>query len=325
MSDTASGTLRRDAPATGIALLATGVTVFACQDVIIKLLSGGYPIHEMLLIRSLTGLPLILAVAWWQHDPAAFRVHRLALLRGFIHFLSFTCYYLALTALPLAETATLYYASPLFITALSVPLLGETVGPRRWGAVLVGFVGVIIVLRPDASAIRPAMLLALAAAFFYALAQIVTRRGGRAIPATGFALHSMLILTVCSGLSGLILGDGHLSAGGDPSAAFLLRAWSVPPIGDLLLLALNGPISAVGFLLLTQAYRIAPASIVTPFEFSSLPVAVLFGYIFWRNLPAPSTWLGLAFIVGAGLYIVRREAVKGRKIVRGWPPMRPRL
>jgi S-adenosylmethionine uptake transporter len=111
----------------------------------------------------------------------------------------------------------------------------------------------------------------------------------------------------------------------DGSAQFLLRAWTVPNLHDFLLLASCGLIAAIAFYLLSQAYRVAPASVVTPFEYSSLPVAVLFGYLVWGDLPAPATWAGLALIVGAGLYIVHREAVQGRKVVRGWPPMRPRL
>jgi S-adenosylmethionine uptake transporter len=135
----------------------------------------------------------------------------------------------------------------------------------------------------------------------------------------------MVILAICAGLSGLVLGDGRFDVVDDDSARFLLRAWAMPGWHDFLLMAACGLIAAVSFYLLSQAYRIAPASVVTPFEYSSLPVAVLFGFLFFGDLPAPATWIGLALIVGAGLYIVHREAVQGRRIVRGWPPMRPRI
>lgn len=314
-----------DAPLRGMALLTLGVCVFVSQDVIIKLLSDGYPIHEMLFIRCITGLPFVLALALWQRNPAAFRFHWAGVVRGVLHFISFTCYYLALAMLPLAEVATLYYANPLFITALSVPFLHEAVGPRRWIAVLVGFAGVVVVLRPDVDAVDPAMLLALGAAFFYACSMLVTRAAGGRVPSTAFAIHSMVMLFVLSGVAGLVMGDGRFFDGGTGETAFLLRPWLWPTGWDAVLLAVIGPISAAGFILLAEAYRVAPPSLVTPFEFTSLPVAVLFGWMFFGDLPAAGTWIGLALIVGAGLYIVHREAVRGRKVTRGWPPMRPRL
>ncbi len=301
-----------DAPLRGIACLTLGVSVFVAQDVIIKLLSGSYPLHEMLFIRSITGLPCILAIALWRGDPAAFRLHGAAVVRAVLHFVSFTCYYLALAALPLAETSTLYYANPLFITALSVPFLHERVGPRRWAAVLVGFAGVVVVLRPDVTAVDPAMVLALGAAFFYACSMLVTRRAGGRVPATGFAIHSVVLLLVLSGVAGLAMGDGRFEQSGT-ILGYLLRAWSLPVWLDLALLAATGPISAAGFLLLAEAYRTAPASLVAPFEYSSLPFAVGAGYLVFADLPAPATWIGLALIVGAGLYIVHRETVRGRR------------
>jgi S-adenosylmethionine uptake transporter len=309
----------------GIAYLALGVVIFTVQDVIVKDLSGAYPIHEMLFIRSVVGFfPLAAAIALTVGFEG-FRVQPAAVLRGVVHFFSYSVYYLALASLPLAETVTLYYTNPLIITALSVPFLGESVGWRRWSAVGVGFVGVVVVLQPGVTAIEPAMLLALLSAFFYGVSMLITRRNAKKVTAASFAIHSMVILALAAGLSGLVIGDGRFDLVNDGSAQFLLRAWTVPNLHDFLLLASCGLIAAIAFYLLSQAYRVAPASVVTPFEYSSLPVAVLFGYLVWGDLPAPATWAGLALIVGAGLYIVHREAVQGRKVVRGWPPMRPRL
>tara|TARA_B100000676_G_scaffold306466_1_gene362756 strand:+ start:3603 stop:4007 length:405 start_codon:yes stop_codon:yes gene_type:complete len=121
----------RDKPLRGIVLLATGIWVLMIQDVVIKMLSGGYPVHEMLWIRCVTGLPLLLVLAWRTHDPANFRIHWPGILRGLLHILSFKLYYLSLATLPIAEAAALYCAAPLMITALSVPILREVVGIRR--------------------------------------------------------------------------------------------------------------------------------------------------------------------------------------------------
>jgi S-adenosylmethionine uptake transporter len=309
----------------GISFLALGVVIFTVQDVIVKDLSGLYPVHEMLFVRSVVGFFPLAAVIATTAGLGGFRVQRAAILRGLVHFFSYSVYYLALSALPLAETVTLYYTNPLIITALSVPFLGETVGWRRWSAVGVGFVGVVVVLQPGVTAIQPAMLLALLSACFYGVSMLITRRNAKKVSAISFAIHSMVILALCAGLSGLAIGDGRFDTLDDGSAQFLLRAWVVPNWHDFLLLGSCGLIAAVAFYLLSQAYRVAPASVVTPFEYSSLPMAVLFGYLFFGDLPGPATWIGLALIVGAGLYIVHRETVQGRRIVRGWPPMRPRL
>lgn len=312
-----------DAPARGIALLALGVCVFITQDVIIKFLSGGYPIHEMLWIRCVTGLPLVLLLAWRLGSLGTLRVQWPGVLRGILHIFSFSLYYLALATLPLAETATIYYANPLMITALSVPFLHEKVGPRRWLAVLVGFAGVVVVMQPDVDHIDPAMLYAIGAALFYALSMLVNRAAGKNVSSISFAVHSMVVLFLASSLAGLVLGDGRYFDGGDDAMAFLLRPWILPAGWDLVMLMAIGPIAAAGFLLLSEAYRIAPASLISPFEYASLPAAVLFGFVFFGELPQERTWIGLALIIGAGLYILHRERVLNRRINQGWPPMRP--
>jgi drug/metabolite transporter (DMT)-like permease len=322
MADAAQ-TTAPDAPARGIAFLALGVCVFITQDVIIKLLSGGYPVHEMLWIRCITGLPLVLLLAWKLGSLRALRMQGPGVLRGILHIFSFTLYYLALATLPLAETATIYYANPLMITALSVPFLHEKVGPRRWLAVLVGFAGVVVVMQPDVAHIDPAMLYAVGAAFFYALSMMVNRATGKNVSSISFAVHSMVILFLASSLAGVVLGDGQYFNGNDDALAFLLRPWVMPVGWGLIMLMAIGPISAAGFLLLSEAYRIAPASLITPFEYASLPAAVVFGFVIFNELPQGRTWIGLALIVGAGLYILHRERVLKRKVNQGWPPMRP--
>jgi drug/metabolite transporter (DMT)-like permease len=167
------------------------------------------------------------------------------------------------------------------------------------------------------------MLYAFGAAFAYALSMIVNRAAGKNVSSISFAVHSMVILFLASSLAGLVLGDGRYLHGDDVALAFLLRPWVMPVGWDLVMLMAIGPIAAAGFLLLSEAYRIAPASLITPFEYSSLPMAVLFGFVFFQDLPAGSTWIGLALIVGAGIYILHRERALNRKVNQGWPPMRP--
>ncbi len=320
----------QDAPVKGIFLLVAGIAVFSIQDVIIRSLSGGYPVHEIVFVRCLVGLLPLLVFLHLDGGWRAMRIRRpvLVVLRGAAGFTSYTAYYMAIASLPLAKVVTLNYTSPLFVTVLSVPILGEVVGARRWAAVLAGFLGVVVIMRPAGGEIDPAVLLALLSALSYAIMILITRIVGRSNSGSGLSVYSMLVFIALSGFIGLVLGDGSFDSTSDPgghaSARFLLRAWVVPGARDLALMAVCGVIAGIGFFCLTQAYRVAPPSSIAPFEYSALPWAVLWGYLFWAELPAAATWAGLALIVGSGLYIVHREAARGRRTVTG-RPLRPRI
>ena len=313
-------------PVKGVLFLIAGVTVFSLQDVIIKDMSGNLPAIEIMFVRGLVALPLLLLI--FRLETGGWRIRTrnapLLFLRGFLGFLAYTFYYLALAVLPLADTIVLFYSSPLFVTALSVPLLKEVVGLRRWFAVLVGFFGVIIVMRPVSAPLEPAMLLAVAAALSYACMVMLTRRLGRTASSGTMSLYSMIFFVTASGALGLIVGGGQFDSFDHKSTEFLLRAWVVPTGQDLALLIICGFIAAAGFYFLTQAYRVAQASVVAPFEYSSLPWAILWGYVFWQDLPDSYTAVGLVLVIFSGLYIVRRESIHGRRLVSG-RPLRPRL
>ena len=313
--------LEQDAPLKGIAFLVFSTAIFSIQDVIIKLLSSGYPAHEIVFVRSLVGMLPILLIVRYEGGWHLLRTRHLGLqvLRGLLGFTAYTTYYLALTALPLADTVTLFYASPLFVTLLAVMLMGEQVGLRRWLAVSLGFAGVVVVTRPFGGSLEPAMLLAVAAALSYAASVLVTRRLAKTDCGSSQAFYMMLTFLLASIVMGLAVGDGRFAVDGHPSAAFLLRAWVWPNPEDALLLLAVGLISGIGFYCITQAYRIASSSVVAPFEYSSLPWAILWGYLVWSDVPPSSTLLGVVLVVGSGLYIIHREGIRGRRLVRGRP------
>ncbi len=310
-------TARLDRPLSGIAFVIAGVTVFTMQDVIIKLLSGDYPVLEIVFVRSVVSLPLLLALAslrggralLWPRHPFQ------QVLRGLVMFLSYATYYLALAALPLAEAVSIFYSAPLFMTALAGPLLGEYPGLRRWSAVAVGFVGVLVILKPQGE-LSLAALLAVASALAYAFSAIITRRIGAADGAESMAMTASLVYVALAGVAGLALGDGKLAGSDQPEIAFLVRAWTWPGLGDFALFALCGLIAAIGFTCLAEAYRLAPAASVAPFEYSSLPWAVLLGWVVWSDLPDVWLGLGITLVVGSGLYVFRREALRARQRAR---------
>ena len=222
---------------------------------------------------------------------------------------------MSLAVLPLAEVMTIFYTNPLFIIALAIPLLGERIGVRSLAAVLVGFFGVLVVVRPEQDGIDPAMLLCLLSAVAYAGQSLLSRILGKTESGSGIAFYSMLTFIGFSGVMGLMLGSGAFNQFDHPSAEFLLRAWIWPNGQQLGLILVIGVIAGLGFYWLAQAYRVGSSSIVAPFEYASLPFAILWGWVFWASVPETNVIIGSLLIVGSGLYIIRREVSKGRRVV----------
>jgi drug/metabolite transporter (DMT)-like permease len=301
----------------GVTFLFVATLIYPLQDVVIKTFSNDYAVHQIVFLRSLFSLPIIFLIAYYDGALRDFRVGSwpLQLLRAFVTFCSYLFYYMALATIGLAETAAITFAAPLFVTVMAFFFLGEKVGIARWGSVIVGLIGVIIVVQPGSNVFDPAAILAVLAAFTYGSSTIITRKLGAATNGGTTAIITVLFFIFGGAVLGLIFSPlaGQAS---HPSVAFLYRAWIWPAPEHWWLFAAIGVISGIGFFCLIQAYRVAEASVVTPFEYVYLFWSVLWGWVFFSALPGPSTWLGLALIVGAGLFIVYRETVKGRRIVR---------
>jgi drug/metabolite transporter (DMT)-like permease len=294
----------------GIVCLVAAVSILSIQDVIIRFLSGDYPVHEIVFFRAFASLVPVLLIVRMEGGMAALKTNKKALhlVRGCFAFSAYTLFYLGIASLPLATAITIFFAAPLIVTALSVPLLGEHVGAHRWLAVLVGFAGVVLMTEPQSGSLSWGSLFALGSACCYSGVILTTRLMGGTETSSGMAFYSILIYIALSSIIGLGIGDGSFLVAGQDSLDFLLRAWIVPSLEDLGWISLCGLIFGTGFYLLSRAYTVASAVIIAPFEYASLPWAVAWGYIFWQEVPTPVALSGLALIVGAGLYIVRREA-----------------
>ena len=286
--------------------LCGGVLVFSWQDWIIKAISGGYPVHQAIFIRCMVALPLLLILVRLQgslRDILSPRMRWLAL-RGLILVVSYTTYYLAFPAMPLANVVALWFTTPLFVTALAGPLLGESVGPRRWIATSVGFIGVLIMVRPFTDAFDLAALLPVASALTYGASALMARRMGVTESAAVMSFYQNLMFFAAASIMALLFGDGRFMVSTDPSLEFLFRAWAMPSGWDFLLLAACGPIATVGTVMLTQAYRLADANFVTSFEYTAIIWATLGGWWFWNEMPDRYTFLGATLIIAAGLYVL---------------------
>lgn len=314
----------------GILFVLAGVFAISINDMLIKQLSGDYPLHEIVFLRSFIGIAFSLAFVQLEGGWHILKTRRpfLHLLRGLLIVASNMTYFVALAAIPLADATALFFAAPLFITLLSIPMLGEKVGILRMSAVLVGFVGVIIMQRPWADtesldAARIVLLLPVLAGFTYALNQVLTRKLGVESKASALAVYIQATFIAVSLGFYLVAGDGRFAEGSDnPSIQFLLRAWVWPAPDDWWVILGVGLNAAVVGYCLSQAYRMADAATVAPFEYVGLPLAVFWGWAIFSDLPVMEVWVGIALILGSGLFVFLREKQKARIVARA--PVRRR-
>ncbi|NBZ86052.1 DMT family transporter [Stagnihabitans tardus] len=292
-----------------ILCLCAGIAIFSVQDLILKLISDRYPLSEAMVLRSLAAIPCLLVLVRVLDGGFPGLISRgwpMMLWRGILNFLAYTAYYLALAALPMATTVALYFTAPLFITLLAVLWLGERVALHRWVALGLGFLGVVIMVRPGAL-FDPAALLPVFCGLAYALSMVMARRMGQKDSAAAMAFWGNLAFLGCSLGLALAFGSGAMEAGLHPSLSFLTRAWVTPTATDAALMAACGLIAAVGLTLLTQAYRIGASATVAPFEFTFAFWGVLWGWLFFDQLPDGMGWVGMAVIIAAGTYVVTTE------------------
>ena len=284
-----------------------GVSVFSMQDPIIKALSGAYPVTEAIAFRGIFALPIFTLLVWnsgglrllWTKRPWAL------IGRGMLQVCSYTAYYLALPALPLTTAVALWFTAPLLMVALSQLMVGERQGLQRWLAVIVGFVGVLIIVHPSNN-VSWAVLLPVAAAVFYTFGQLTARRVGRRIPAPVISWHQNTVYLIVSLVLAAILAPLVQNYSGDGSLGFLLRPWAVPTLRDAVLLGLCGPIAGVGSTLIVFAYRSAQPGAVAALEYVMMLWAVVWGFLFFGDLPGLATIVGAALIIASGVYAITR-------------------
>ena len=284
----------RSARLAGIGLMLLSVMMFSCGDAIGKFMVATYSVGQLLWLRACAAL-VVLSPMIWRHRAAFVHLERpwLQLLRVVLSTLEVAAFFLATVYLPLADVITYYLASPIFVTALSGIVLGEQVGWRRWTAILVGFGGVLIALRPSAQTVSLPALIALGGSLSFATLMLITR-SLRATPDIVMA-SSQFVGTF---LLGLALSAVH---------------WVPPTGGSLLLFALAGCTSVAALLCVNRSLKLAPASVVVPYQYSMIVWAVIFGFVVFGDVPEPATIVGAAIIIGAGFYIFLRERDLGRQ------------
>jgi len=294
----------------GITLLVFSLFLFSLQDMTIKYFSDQYSVLQIVFIRGVIATLLMILAAKVIEGRFLLASQKpwLTLSRGLLGFTSYTTYYLAVASMPLAEVVAIVFSAPLFVTAMSAVFLREQVGPKRWGAVLAGFVGVLIIVGPSGHFSNLSVLLAFTAAITYASQTTITRHLGSHDKPLSIALNTMIVFTGASGILSLMLSGNIISiSSSHPSLLFLTRDWFQPEFLDLALMIFLGFNGALAFFCMSKAYCVAPASTIAPFEYTYIFWAVIFGYLFWSEIPDPTTLIGISILITSSVYIWSRE------------------
>ena len=281
----------------GVGAIVLSILIFSLQDIAVKFLGGSYPILEIVIFRTMVAMPLTLFLFRLEgrRGLPTTKQRNLEYLRGLFFFLSYTTYFMGLASLPLAEIAAIKFSTPLMITLFSVLLLREKVGLRSWIALAVGFIGVLIIIRPDSSNFNLGSIFILLNVLFYVFAVMVTRRLHTTDSSATMSYFSTLVyLVIAFILAPLVIAIGPIP-NAHPSIAFLFRTWSLPGLLDLLVMFGLALVWVGGMYFSARAYSLALASVVAPVEYMTLPISTMWGFLLWRQFP---TWITLA---GAGL------------------------
>jgi len=281
----------------GIALATAGYGVFTIQDAIIKWLVADHTVWQILFFRSVTVTAISAVLAGRQGFRAAIVSPNRAklMLRGVVILIAWLCYYGAARHLGLAELTTLYYAAPLFVTILSVLLLGERVHAARWAAIAIGLAGVVIAANPAGRPDFVPALMVLAAAALWAWSNILVRQ----------------VIALESTASQMLFSNATFVFAAGAAMPFV---WQTPAPVDLALMVALGFVAALGQFLLFESFRLAPVSAVAPCEYTALVWAFLLGYLVWGDLPSRAVFVGAGVILLASLVLVASE---GRRLGRG--------
>ena len=299
----------------GIGFLILAMFIISLQSIAVKGLGGDYPVLEMVVLRNLVALPFTLFFFRYEGKrglPTTKQFKR-EFIRGIFLFLSYTTFMMGLAALPLADVESIRFSGPMMITILSVFMLGEKVESSRWLALIVGFVGVLLIVRPGSATFNIGSIFILISVLFYALTVMSTRKLQATDSSATMAFYSSLVyLAAALILVPLTLVIGELPDA-PPSIAFLFRDWTMPTLLDGVIMCGLGLVWAGWTYFIAHAYSLAQASVAAPFEYLSLPINVMWGFAIWREIPTRMTLAGAALTLLSGMFILYLDRRARRK------------
>jgi drug/metabolite transporter (DMT)-like permease len=293
MTDSATAPSRPDRPLTGIALMLTALAMYMITDTVAKYLTSEVHPVQIVWSRYAAYIFILAPIVLWRGVARSFATPhpRMHAWRSFAMLLSGTCFTISLAHLELAFAITVAFVAPLFVTALSMLFLGEKVGIRRWSAVVVGFLGVLIVIRPGAQ-FSPWSLLPIASAFLWAISLILTRRTGGDHPLTNLVYTTIVGVVV--------------------STPMVLPFWGWPSWQAWTMMFFIAAWNLVALTVMVRAFAFAPASTLAPFSYSQLIWSILLGWAVFGDIPDLMTYVGGGIIIASGVYVWHRERVRAR-------------
>ncbi len=305
----------------GIILILLGMLVFAVQDSIMKYIYSFVSLYEVYLIRTLVSFIIIVLFLKFIKRPIVYKTKYplLTFCRVTLFFFGFSSFYISLTVLPLATATALFFVSPFLITIFAKFFLKEQIGPRRWLAVIIGFIGVYIILNPNFSNFDYMSLTPILCAFCYSLSMIIIKLTSEkdSVYTQTFTFYFGAI--IISLIFYFTFGDGRLDTIDHPASQFIFREWFNNLEHSILFMIATGFTASMAFLFVFTAYRIASPAVVSPFEYSILIWSSLSGWYFFNEIPDLKTLIGMILIVCGGIYIFIREKVQDQSIVTEKP------
>ena len=305
----------------GIILILLGMFVFSIQDSIMKYIYSFVSLYEIYLIRTLVSFVIILLFLKITKKPIIFKTQYplLTFCRIILFFFGFSSFYISLTVLPLVTATALFFVTPFLITIFAKFFLKEQIGPRRWLAVIIGFIGVYVILNPDFNNFDYMSLTPILCAFCYSLSMIIIKITSEKDSVYTQTFTFYLGAIIISVIFYFTFGDGQYNTIDHPASQFIFREWFTNLENSMLLMIATGFTASVAFLLLFSAYRIASPAVVSPFEYSILVWSSLSGWFFFNEIPDLKTIIGIILIVCGGIYIFIREKAQDQSIVTEKP------
>ena len=304
-----------------ILFILVGMLVFSAQDTIMKHIFSFVSLYEVYLIRTLVSFIIILFFLKLTKRPIVFKTQYplLTFCRVILFFFGFSSFYISLSIMPLAMATALFFVSPFLITIFAKFFLKEQIGPRRWFAVIIGFIGVYVILNPDFGNFNYLSLLPILCAFCYSLSMIIIKKtsGKDNVYTQLFTFYIGAI--IFSLIFYFLIGDGQYNTIDHPASQFIFREWFSNLENSMIFMIITGITASAAFLLLFTAYRIGSPSAVSPFEYSILIWSSLSGWIFFDEIPDLNTMVGMLLIVCGGIYIFIREKAQDQSIVTEKP------
>ena len=305
----------------GILLIFIGMFIVSFQDATFKYIYSSVSLYEVYLIRTLVSFIVIVCYLKITNKSIIFSTHYplLTITRVILFFFGFSSFYISLTIMPLATATALFFVTPFLITIFASIFLKEEIGPRRWAAVIIGFIGVYIILNPDLSNFDYLSLTPILCAFCYSLSMIIIKKTSDKDNVYSQVLQFYIAAMIISIIFYFFIGDGQYNTSDHLASQFIFRKWFANLEFSMPYMVILGVIAAGSFLSIFTAYRIASPVVVSPFEYTMLIWASLSGWFIFSEMPTTRTFIGMLLIISGGIYIFIRENIKDQSIVTEKP------